>query len=74
MLADHCGFEQALEYVKSCALSDINGDVRLIKKIFFSGDKPADYPINLYIYKLIRINCIILTLLKILQVIYWVND
>ena len=39
MLTDHCGFAQALEYVKACALSDINGDVRLLQKIYFTGNE-----------------------------------
>jgi len=39
MLTDYCGFDRALEYVKGCALSDINGDVRLIQKIYFGGNQ-----------------------------------
>lgn len=46
ILTEQCGFEQALEYVKNCALSDVNGDVRLIQKIYFDGNRPADYPIR----------------------------
>lgn len=38
MLTDQCGFAQALEYIKGCALSDINGDIRLLQKIYFTDN------------------------------------
>ena len=37
ILSGNLGFDQALEYVKNCALSDLNGDVKLIEKIYFEG-------------------------------------
>ena len=42
MLTEQVGFEQALEYVKGCALSDITGDVRLIEKIYYADRKDID--------------------------------
>jgi hypothetical protein len=37
MLTEKWGsFDKALEYIKNCALSDINGDCQLIEKIYFN--------------------------------------
>lgn len=46
MLTDTIGFDNALEYIKNCALSDINGDIKLIEKIYFEGSNPGNYPIR----------------------------
>ena len=38
MLTEQCGnFDQALEYIKDCALSNLTGDCKLIKKIYFAN-------------------------------------
>ena len=39
MLTEQVGFEQALEYVKVCALSDMSSDVRLIEKMYYSNQQ-----------------------------------
>lgn len=38
MLTDYWGnFDQALDYVKNCALSDVNGDCKLLSRIYFDS-------------------------------------
>ncbi len=40
MLTDHWqNFDQALEFIKSCALSQLTGDCKLVEKIYMSGEK-----------------------------------
>lgn len=41
ILTEHWGdYSRALEFVKDCALSSINGDCKLIEKIYFEGLEP----------------------------------
>jgi hypothetical protein len=48
MLTERLGnFDQALEYVKDCALSSLNGDCRLLEKIYFQeNNNNAEMPIR----------------------------
>jgi len=47
MLSDRIGnFEQAIEYIKECALSDLTGDCKLIEKIYYQNDIPSFHTDN----------------------------
>lgn len=39
-------FPKSLEFIKDCALSSLNGDCRLIERIYFSNANPNDCPIR----------------------------
>jgi hypothetical protein len=46
MLTKEWGFDQALEFVKDCALSQVSGDCKLLERIYFrnrSGEVPISY-------------------------------
>jgi hypothetical protein len=46
MLTDEWGdFNQALKFIKDCALSEVNGDCKLLSKIYFEND-PGNAPIR----------------------------
>jgi len=43
MLTHRMGnFDQAIEYIKDCALSNVSGDCKLIEKIYFANDRDPD--------------------------------
>lgn len=46
MLTEKWDFQQALEYVKNCALSDINGDCKLLQKVYFPESQSDEFPIR----------------------------
>lgn len=51
ILAEKWGFDNALDYIRGCALSDLTGDCRLLEKIYFEAYKeklvaPTDLPIK----------------------------
>ncbi len=48
MLTERLGnFDQALQYVKYCALSSLTGDCKLLKKIYFQGNNiDEEFPIK----------------------------
>jgi hypothetical protein len=47
MLTDRLGnFDQAIEYIKDCALSDIEGDCKLIEKIYTNQNNELGFSLN----------------------------
>ncbi len=47
MLTSQWGnFKQALDFIKDCALSSINGDCKLLNKIYFESKKSSEAPIK----------------------------
>ena len=48
ILSDKMGPNEALEFVKDCGLSGINGDVKLLMKVYFDGISDKDVPIRFH--------------------------
>jgi len=47
MLTEQWGdYDKALCFIKDCALSSLNGDCKLLEKIYFSSDNPSEFPIK----------------------------
>lgn len=51
MLTEEMGFDRALEFVIGCALSDHNGDLRLMEKIYLTTGKSHECPIKILDHK-----------------------
>lgn len=51
MLSQEMGFDRALEFVIGCALSDHNGDLRLMEKVYITNRKAHECPIRILDYK-----------------------
>src|SRR5205823_6942734 len=48
MLTERWGnYGRDLAFLKDCALSSINGDCRLLEKIYFASENPEDCPIKM---------------------------
>jgi hypothetical protein len=46
ILSDRMGPDKAREYILNCAKNNLEGDINLIKTIYFDGKKPSEYPIK----------------------------
>jgi hypothetical protein len=47
MLSEKWGdYDRALEFIKDCALSSLTGDCKLLGKIYFCSENPAEHPIK----------------------------
>ena len=46
ILSARMGEKEAGEYILNCAKNNIDGDINLLKKIYFEGKSPAEYPIK----------------------------
>lgn len=46
ILSDRMGTEKARDYILNCAKNNLEGDLNLLKKIYFEGKEPAEYPIR----------------------------
>jgi hypothetical protein len=46
ILSDRMGPDKAREYILNCAKNNLEGDINLIKTVYFAGKKPAEYPIK----------------------------
>jgi len=46
ILSARMGTEKAREYILNCAKNNLDGDINLLKTVYFDGKKPSDYPIK----------------------------
>jgi hypothetical protein len=46
ILSARMGEKEAGEYILNCAKNNLDGDLNLLKKIYFEGKSPAEYPIK----------------------------